>query len=44
MALLAQLSVAMRKWLWPTFREAIFPGVSGGVVIIRFVIMRYVRS
>ena len=36
--------MAMRKWLWPTFREAIFPGVSCGVVIIMFVIMHGVRS
>jgi hypothetical protein len=32
------------RWLWPTFREVIFPGVSCGIVIIRFVIMLVVRS
>jgi hypothetical protein len=31
--------MAMRKWLWPNCREVILPGVSGGVVIIGFVIM-----
>jgi hypothetical protein len=32
------------RWLWPTFREVICPGVSSGAVIIRFVIMLGVRS
>jgi hypothetical protein len=37
--------MAVRKWLWPNFREVmICPGVSGGVMIIEFVIMLGVRS
>lgn len=36
--------MAVRKWLWPIFSDAICPGVSCGVVIIVFVIMPGVRS
>jgi hypothetical protein len=32
------------RWLWPTFREVICPGVSCGVMITGFVIMHGVRS
>jgi hypothetical protein len=39
-----ELSTAKLRWLWPTFREVICPGVSSGAVIIRFVIMLGVRS
>ena len=39
-----QMSVAMRKWLWPTFRDGDKSGVSCGAVIISFVIMPGVRS
>jgi hypothetical protein len=38
------VSVAMRKWLWPTFRDGDKSGVSCGAVIISFVIMPGVRS
>jgi hypothetical protein len=35
--------MAMRKWLWPDFRDVV-PGVSRGAVITAFAIMRGVRS
>jgi hypothetical protein len=38
------VSVAMRKWLWPIFRDGDKSGVSCGAVIISFVIMPGVRS
>jgi hypothetical protein len=37
------LSMAMRKWLWPTFGDAVV-GVACGVTIAAFVIMAGVRS
>ena len=38
------MSTAELRWLWPTFSEVILSGVSGGVMIILFVIMLGVRS
>jgi len=32
------------SWLSPTFRDVVCPGMSGGVVIMMFVIMMFVSA